>query len=106
LNEFHNYQEARGHDRQVLYDMTYPIEISGRKIGKEYEPFIIAEISGNHNQSIERALAIAEAAAKSGAHALKIQTHTPDTMTLDLNKEYFFRSVGCVPRTYQYLPVL
>lgn len=50
---------------------------------------MIAEMSGNHNQSLERALEIVEAAAKSGAHGLKIQTYTPDTMTLDLNEREF-----------------
>ena len=65
------------------------IEIAGRKIGKEYKPFIIAEMSGNHNQSMERALAIVEAAAKAGAHALKLQTYTADTMTLDLDEGAF-----------------
>jgi pseudaminic acid synthase len=58
-------------------------------IGLGFKPFIIAEMSGNHNQSIERALEIVEAAAKSGAHALKIQTYTPDTMTLDLDEREF-----------------
>lgn len=52
-------------------------------------PFIIAEMSGNHNQSLERALQIVDAAAKTGAHALKIQTYTPDTMTLDLDEREF-----------------
>ncbi len=47
-------------------------------------PFVIAEMSGNHNQSLDRALAIVDAAAATGAHALKIQTFTPDSMTLDL----------------------
>ncbi|MFZ3130452.1 MAG: pseudaminic acid synthase [Desulfosporosinus sp.] len=65
------------------------IEIGGRKIGKEYKPFIIAEMSGNHNQSLERALAIVDAAAKAGAHALKLQTYTADTMTLDMDKGAF-----------------
>ncbi len=69
--------------------MTNEISISGRKIGPQFSPFIIAEMSGNHNQSLDRALEIVEAAAKSGAHALKIQTYTPDTMTLDLNEREF-----------------
>ncbi|MBE1555022.1 pseudaminic acid synthase [Sporosarcina limicola] len=58
-------------------------------IGKEYKPFIIAEMSGNHNQSLERALEIVEAAANSGVHALKIQTYTADTMTLNIEKPDF-----------------
>ena len=66
------------------------INIAGRKIGKNHPPFIIAEMSGNHNSSLERALAIAEAAAKSGAHALKLQTYTADTMTLDIKEGEFF----------------
>jgi N-acetylneuraminate synthase len=61
-------------------------------ISKQHPPFIIAEMSGNHNQSLERALAIVEAAAKAGAHALKLQTYTADTMTLDLNEGEFFIS--------------
>lgn len=68
------------------------LEIIGRKIGKEYEPFIIAEMSGNHNSSLERALAITEAVAKSGAHALKLQTYTADTITLDINEGEFYIS--------------
>ncbi|MCE9619623.1 MAG: pseudaminic acid synthase [Planctomycetes bacterium] len=59
------------------------------KIGTQHPPFVIAEMSGNHNQSLERALAIVEAAAKTGAHALKIQTYTPDTMTIDLDEREF-----------------
>ncbi len=68
------------------------VVIAGREIGIEHLPFMIAEMSGNHNQSLERALAIVEAAAKSGAHALKIQTYTADTMTLDLDEGEFFIS--------------
>ena len=66
-----------------------PIRIAHRLIGRDHPPFIIAEMSGNHNQSLERALQIVEAAAKSGAHALKLQTYTADTMTLDLNEREF-----------------
>ncbi|MCE9550498.1 MAG: pseudaminic acid synthase [Betaproteobacteria bacterium] len=64
--------------------------IAERKIGLDSPPFVIAEMSGNHNQSLERALAIVDAAAVSGAHALKIQTYTADTMTLDLDTNEFF----------------
>jgi len=53
------------------------------------KPFIIAEMSGNHNQSLENALAIVESAANAGCSALKLQTYTPDTMTLDCNSPDF-----------------
>lgn len=66
------------------------LEISGRRIGRSAPPFVIAEMSGNHNQSLERALEIVDAAARSGAHGLKIQTYTPDTMTLDLKEGEFY----------------
>jgi N-acetylneuraminate synthase len=69
--------------------MTQEISIAGKLIGQGHPPFIITEMSGNHNQSLERALEIVEAAAKTGAHALKIQTYTPDTMTLDLDEREF-----------------
>lgn len=54
------------------------------------KPFIIAEMSGNHNHSLERALEIVEAAAKSGVQALKLQTYTAETMTLDINEGDFY----------------
>ena len=66
------------------------IDIAGKKIGLDHTPFIIAEMSGNHNKSLERALEIVEAAAKTGAHALKVQTYTADTLTLDVNHGDFF----------------
>ena len=68
------------------------IKIGNREIGRQKTPFVIAEMSGNHNQSLECALEIIEAAAKSGAHALKIQTYTPDTMTIDLDEREFYIS--------------
>lgn len=66
------------------------IDIAGRKIGEGSAPFIIAEMSGNHNQSLERALSIVEAAANAGVDALKMQTYTADTMTLDESHGEFF----------------
>lgn len=69
--------------------MNKEFRIANRLIGRDHAPLVIAEMSGNHNQSLDRALEIVEAAAKSGAHALKIQTYTPDTMTLDLDEREF-----------------
>jgi pseudaminic acid synthase len=68
------------------------INIGNRKIGFEYPPFIIAEMSGNHNRSLDRALEIVDAAAGAGAHALKLQTYTAETMTLDIGEGDFYIS--------------
>ncbi len=65
------------------------MKIGNREIGRGSAPFIIAEMSGNHNQLLERALELVEVAAKAGAHALKLQTYTPDTMTLDMDEGEF-----------------
>lgn len=66
------------------------MKIGNREIKKGVKPFVIAEMSGNHNQSLEKALKIVEAAAKCGVDALKIQTYTADTMTLDISENEFF----------------
>lgn len=65
------------------------IEIDGKKIGPAYKPYIIAELSANHNGKLDKALETIEAAAACGADAIKLQTYTPDTMTIDCNKEDF-----------------
>jgi pseudaminic acid synthase len=71
---------------------TQAFEIAGYTVGQGHPPFVIAEMSGNHNHSLERALAIVDAAAASGAHGLKIQTYTAATMTLPLASGEFFVS--------------
>lgn len=69
--------------------MIKMINIFGRKIGQDYPPFVIAEMSGNHNQSFERAIEIVDAAADAGAHAIKLQTSSPDGLTLDVDSPDF-----------------
>lgn len=66
----------------TLYFDTVPV-------GPTYEPFVIAEMSGNHNGDLERALDIVRAAGEAGAHAVKIQTYTADTITLDVDSPLF-----------------
>lgn len=68
------------------------VSIAGRQIGRERAPFVIAEMSGNHNQSLDRALQIVDAAAQAGAHAIKLQTYTADTLTLNVAHGDFFIS--------------
>jgi pseudaminic acid synthase len=65
------------------------MNIGGYQIGQQHKPFIIAEMSGNHNQSLERALKIIEVAAKCGADAIKLQTYTADTMTINISGGLF-----------------
>lgn len=63
--------------------MNRSVEIAGRRIGRDFEPYVICELSGNHNGSLERALELLKAAADTGADAIKIQSYTPDTITID-----------------------
>jgi N-acetylneuraminate synthase len=65
------------------------IEIGGRKVGAGHEPFVICELSGNHNGSLDRALSMIDAAAATGCDAIKIQTYTADTITMDVDAPAF-----------------
>ena len=60
-----------------------PIDLPGHRVGPAETPFVIAEVSGNHNGSLDRALEIIDAIAASGAQAVKFQTYTADTLTID-----------------------
>lgn len=71
-----------------------PITINGRDINAKNRPYIIAEVSANHNGSIDRALKTIKSAKNSGVDAVKIQTYTPDTMTIDVDNEDFFIKDG------------
>ena len=65
------------------------MEINGRKIGKDNSPYIVAELSANHNGSLKKAKQIIKSAKDNGADAIKIQTYTADSMTIDSEKEDF-----------------
>ncbi len=69
--------------------MSSSFKIGDFLVGRNSPPFIIAEMSGNHNQSLERALHIVDKAAESGVHAIKLQTYKPDTITMDINSPSF-----------------
>ena len=74
--------------------MNQEITICGRAIGKDYPPYVVAEISANHNGCIEQAKAIIQAAVRCGADATKLQTYRPDTLTIDSKKSDFLIQEG------------
>ena len=69
--------------------MIKKIKIGKHLVGNGLPPFIIAEMSGNHGGSLKRALKIVDSVAKAGAHAVKLQTYTADTITINSKKKYF-----------------
>ena len=74
--------------------MTHAIEINGRKIGEAYPPYIIAEMSANHNGEINNAFRIIDMAKECGADAVKLQTYRPDTITMNIRKPEFMIKGG------------
>lgn len=70
--------------------MTQNIKIADRVIGPQYPPYIIAEMSANHNGNLETAMRIIQEAKKASADAIKLQTYRPDTITLNCNNEQFY----------------
>jgi len=75
------------------------VNLNGTRVGEGYKPYIVAELSGNHNQCLERALELVNAVAKAGAQAVKLQTYTADTMTLDISVgEFFIEDKGSIWR--------
>ena len=72
----------------------FEIVIDGRKIGPDHPPYVIAELSGNHNGDIERAIELLVCAKDAGADAVKLQTYTPDTMTIDCDSDLFLIKEG------------
>ena len=80
----------------ILLSETYTtkMKINNIKIGDKYEPYIIAEVSANHNGKIENAISLIDMAKKAGASAVKLQSYTPDTITLDSSNEDFIIEGG------------
>src|SRR5690242_14185427 len=69
--------------------MADPMKIGSREAGPGCRPYIVAEMSGNHNGSLDRALSLVDAIAETGADAVKLQTYRPDTITIDVDLPSF-----------------
>jgi N-acetylneuraminate synthase len=76
--------------------MNPPLKINGRNIGYGYPAYIVAELSANHHQDFDEALQLVRLAKEAGADAIKLQTYTPDTLTISSNKEFFCIGEGTV----------
>ena len=76
--------------------MNFYMEIKGRRIGPGHPTYIVAEMSGNHNQNFDQAVKLIEAAKDAGADAIKLQTYTPDTLTIDSDGECFQVDKGTI----------
>lgn len=72
------------------------LEINGRRIGPGQPVYMVAELSANHNQDFDQAVQLIHAAKEAGADAIKLQTYTPDTLTIDCNNEYFRIEKGTI----------
>src|ERR1035437_5874711 len=76
--------------------VSHQISINGHRIGAGQRTYVVAEMSANHNQSFDEAVRILYAAKEAGADAIKLQTYTADTMTLDSHREYFQIGKGTI----------
>ncbi len=88
-NNQNNCSNNKNNSEKEIKSFTIDTPKGKRTIGQGNPAFIIAEMSGNHNQSFGNALKIIDAAAEAGADAVKLQTYTADTLTIDCDKEYF-----------------
>src|ERR1700737_2962893 len=76
--------------------MEVCIKVKDRRVGPGNPTYVIAELSANHNQDLDQAMQIVRAAAEAGADAIKLQTYTPDTLTINCDNEYFRIGKGTI----------